>query len=138
MKHHIGGRGPWLPALARTNRVQRPASGRGELGMNHPGEIAELAAITVTAPTVALVQQRAAQHQEFMASIEAVARENWQRDRALARVRGGVPCDDYYTPLARPGRTAGPYLRARATPQGVSASRRLTCEAEWDHDHWAV
>ncbi|MEO5697361.1 MAG: Mur ligase family protein, partial [Burkholderiaceae bacterium] len=45
-----------------------------ELGMNHPGEIAQLAALA--APTVALVNNAQREHQEFMASVEAVAREN--------------------------------------------------------------
>ena len=45
-----------------------------ELGMNHPGEIARLAALA--APTVALVNNAQREHQEFMASVEAVAREN--------------------------------------------------------------
>ncbi|MEI7569580.1 MAG: bifunctional UDP-N-acetylmuramoyl-L-alanyl-D-glutamate--2,6-diaminopimelate ligase MurE/UDP-N-acetylmuramoyl-tripeptide--D-alanyl-D-alanine ligase MurF [Alcaligenaceae bacterium] len=45
-----------------------------ELGMNHPGEIAVLA--HVTEPTVALVNNAQREHQEFMVSVEAVAREN--------------------------------------------------------------
>ena len=45
-----------------------------ELGMNHPGEIARLAAIAQ--PTVALVNNAQREHQEFMATVEAVAREN--------------------------------------------------------------
>src|SRR5690606_22698917 len=45
-----------------------------ELGMNHPGEIATLAAIAQ--PTVALVNNAQREHQEFMVSVEAVAREN--------------------------------------------------------------
>jgi UDP-N-acetylmuramoyl-tripeptide--D-alanyl-D-alanine ligase len=45
-----------------------------ELGMNHPGEITELAQITQ--PTVALVNNAQREHQEFMHSIEAVAKEN--------------------------------------------------------------
>ena len=45
-----------------------------ELGMNHPGEIAQLAAIAQ--PTVALVNNAQREHQEFMASVEAVAEEN--------------------------------------------------------------
>ena len=45
-----------------------------ELGMNHPGEIAWLAEIAQ--PTVALVNNAQREHQEFMATVEAVAREN--------------------------------------------------------------
>lgn len=45
-----------------------------EVGMNHPGETRELAAIT--APTVALVNNAQREHQEFMASVEDVAREH--------------------------------------------------------------
>ncbi|MGA0585203.1 MAG: Mur ligase family protein, partial [Castellaniella sp.] len=45
-----------------------------ELGMNHPGEISVLAAIAQ--PTVALVNNAQREHQEFMSTVEAVAREN--------------------------------------------------------------
>ena len=45
-----------------------------ELGMNHPGEIAHLAAIA--RPTVGLVNNAQREHQEFMQSVEAVAKEN--------------------------------------------------------------
>ncbi|RZL61448.1 MAG: UDP-N-acetylmuramoyl-tripeptide--D-alanyl-D-alanine ligase [Variovorax sp.] len=45
-----------------------------ELGMNHPGEIARIAAMAK--PTVALVNNAQREHQEFMATVEAVAREN--------------------------------------------------------------
>jgi UDP-N-acetylmuramoyl-tripeptide--D-alanyl-D-alanine ligase len=45
-----------------------------ELGMNHPGEIAMLAALA--RPTVALVNNAQREHQEFMQSVEAVAEEN--------------------------------------------------------------
>lgn len=47
-----------------------------ELGMNHPGEIAGLAAIAK--PTVALVNNAQREHQEFMKSVQAVAEENGQ------------------------------------------------------------
>lgn len=47
-----------------------------ELGMNHPGEIAELAALVQ--PTVALVNNAQREHQEFMQSVQAVAEENGQ------------------------------------------------------------
>ncbi len=45
-----------------------------ELGMNHPGEIAELACIAQ--PTVALVNNAQREHQEFMHTVQAVAEEN--------------------------------------------------------------
>ena len=45
-----------------------------ELGMNHPGEIAELAEIA--RPTVALVNNAQREHLEFMQSVAAVAEEN--------------------------------------------------------------
>jgi UDP-N-acetylmuramoyl-tripeptide--D-alanyl-D-alanine ligase len=45
-----------------------------ELGMNHPGEIAMLAALA--RPTVALVNNAQREHLEFMQSVEAVAEEN--------------------------------------------------------------
>ncbi|WP_300660035.1 UDP-N-acetylmuramoyl-tripeptide--D-alanyl-D-alanine ligase [Hydrogenophaga sp.] len=71
-----------------------------ELGMNHPGEIAELAALT--RPTVALVNNAQREHQEFMATVEAVALENGQVIRALADDGVAVfPSDDTYTPLWR-------------------------------------
>ncbi len=45
-----------------------------ELGMNHPGETAELAA--VCRPTVALINNAQREHQEFMKSVAAVAEEH--------------------------------------------------------------
>jgi UDP-N-acetylmuramoyl-tripeptide--D-alanyl-D-alanine ligase len=45
-----------------------------ELGMNHPGEIGRLSAIA--APTIAMVNNAQREHQEFMHTVEAVAREN--------------------------------------------------------------
>jgi len=69
-----------------------------ELGMNHPGEIAYLAALA--RPTVALVNNAQREHQEFMGTVEAVARENGQ---VIAALRSGgtavFPSDDEYTPL---------------------------------------
>jgi UDP-N-acetylmuramoyl-tripeptide--D-alanyl-D-alanine ligase len=55
-----------------------------ELGMNHPGEIASLAAIAC--PTVALVNNAQREHLEFMHTIEAVAAEN-------ASVFAALPAD---------------------------------------------
>ena len=71
-----------------------------ELGMNHPGEIALLARLA--APTVALVNNAQREHQEFMASVEAVARENGSVIQALGAGGTAVfPADDAYAPLWR-------------------------------------
>ncbi|QKM61462.1 UDP-N-acetylmuramoyl-tripeptide--D-alanyl-D-alanine ligase [Polynucleobacter arcticus] len=45
-----------------------------ELGMNHPGETAELAAITQA--NIVLINNAQREHQEFMATVEAVAKEH--------------------------------------------------------------
>jgi UDP-N-acetylmuramoyl-tripeptide--D-alanyl-D-alanine ligase len=71
-----------------------------ELGMNHPGEIARLAAIA--GPNVALVNNAQREHQEFMHTVEAVARENGAVLQALPADGVAVfPGDDEYTPLWR-------------------------------------
>jgi UDP-N-acetylmuramoyl-tripeptide--D-alanyl-D-alanine ligase len=71
-----------------------------ELGMNHPGEIARLAAIA--APTVAMVNNAQREHQEFMHTVEAVARENGSVLAALPADGVAVfPGDDEYTALWR-------------------------------------
>ncbi|MNK26037.1 UDP-N-acetylmuramoyl-L-alanyl-D-glutamate--2,6-diaminopimelate ligase [compost metagenome] len=67
-----------------------------ELGMNHPGEIAQLAAIA--APTVALVTNAQREHQEFMHSVEAVAHENGAAISALPEDGVAVyPGDEPYS-----------------------------------------
>ncbi len=69
-----------------------------EMGMNHPGEIAELAAIGQ--PTVALVNNAQREHQEFMGTVEAVARENGSVLGFLPRDGVAIfPAGDTYTPL---------------------------------------
>jgi len=69
-----------------------------ELGMNHPGEIAYLA--DVARPTVALVNNAQREHQEFMATVEAVARENGSVFAALdAHGTAVFPAGDEYSPL---------------------------------------
>ena len=69
-----------------------------ELGMNHPGEIARLAAIAQ--PTVALVNNAQREHQEFMHTVEAVAQENGSVFAALPGDGVAVyPGDDTYTGL---------------------------------------
>jgi len=69
-----------------------------ELGMNHPGEIAGLAAMA--APTVALVINAQREHQEFMHTVAAVARENGSVLQCLPQDGVAVyPADDAYTAL---------------------------------------
>ncbi|MEZ5645820.1 MAG: UDP-N-acetylmuramoyl-tripeptide--D-alanyl-D-alanine ligase [Burkholderiaceae bacterium] len=69
-----------------------------ELGMNHPGEIAYLA--DLARPTVALVNNAQREHQEFMSSVEAVARENGSVIEALGANGTAVfPADDTFAPL---------------------------------------
>ncbi len=74
-----------------------------ELGMNHPGEIIELARIAQ--PGVALVNNAQREHQEFMASIDAVAQENGSVFTALAPdgvavFPAGTPYDAWWADLA--------------------------------------
>jgi len=69
-----------------------------ELGMNHPGEIARLAAIA--APVIGMVNNAQREHQEFMHTVEAVALENGAVLQALPPHGVAVfPGDDQYTPL---------------------------------------
>ena len=69
-----------------------------ELGMNHPGEIAYLAEIAQ--PTVALVNNAQREHQEFMATVEAVARENGSVFVALKAHGVAVfPAGEEFTPV---------------------------------------
>ncbi len=69
-----------------------------ELGMNHPGEIALLASIAQA--NVALVNNAQREHQEFMASVAAVAQENGAALQALPAFGVAVfPYGDEFTSL---------------------------------------
>ncbi len=71
-----------------------------ELGMNHPGEIGRLAQIA--APTIAMVNNAQREHQEFMHTVEAVARENGAALAALPADGIAVfPASDEFTPIWR-------------------------------------
>ena len=71
-----------------------------ELGMNHPGEIAQLASLA--RPTVALVNNAQREHQEFMHSVAAVAHENGTVLQALPAEGVAVfPGDDTHTAVWR-------------------------------------
>lgn len=71
-----------------------------ELGMNHPGEIAQLAQLAQ--PTVALVNNAQREHQEFMQSVAAVAQENGSVFSALPADGVAVfPADSEFEALWR-------------------------------------
>jgi UDP-N-acetylmuramoyl-tripeptide--D-alanyl-D-alanine ligase len=99
--------------LMRLNPAHRAAV--VELGMNHPGEIGRLAAIA--APTVGLVNNAQREHQEFMHTVEAVARENGSVLAALPDDGVAVfPGDDTYTGLWR-GMAAGSAITFGLSPE---------------------
>jgi UDP-N-acetylmuramoyl-tripeptide--D-alanyl-D-alanine ligase len=103
-----------------------------ELGMNHVGEIAQLAAIT--APSVALVNNAQREHQEFMATVEAVARENGAVIEAMGPLGVAVfPADDAYTPLWHGLAGARPTLTF-----ALQGSADVTAEASWSGDRWSL
>lgn len=71
-----------------------------ELGMNRPGEIAWLA--TIARAGVALVNNAQREHQEFLHTVEATARENGAAIEALSADGVAVfPGDDPFTSLWR-------------------------------------
>ncbi|MDR2154436.1 MAG: UDP-N-acetylmuramoyl-tripeptide--D-alanyl-D-alanine ligase [Burkholderiaceae bacterium] len=105
-----------------------------ELGMNHPGEIARLAAIAQ--PTVALVNNAQREHLEFMASVQAVARENGAALAALGA--GGVavfPAGDAYESLWR--HLSGGCQQLLFGDQTAGAQVAAD-SADWRGDHWRV
>ena len=98
--------------------------------MNHPGEIARLAALA--APTVALVNNAQREHQEFMQDVEAVARENGSVIDALpASGTVVIPADDAFTPTWQT--LAGTRKVLRFGPGGD-----VHADARWAGEHWAL
>jgi len=130
LNNHIGV--PLTLLRLRQNDETWHRAGVVELGMNHPGEIAELAAIA--APTVALVNNAQREHQEFMASVEAVARENGSAISALGSAGVAVfPADEEHAPIWHVLAGNRPSLTFALT-----GPADVTCHAEWTQDHWAV
>ena len=107
-----------------------------ELGMNHPGEIARLAAMA--RPTLALVNHAQREHQEFMATVEAVAVENGAVFDALPADGTAVfPHGDEFTSLWT-GLARGATLR-RVLSFGVAAGADICLrQAEWQNGAWQV
>ena len=103
-----------------------------ELGMNHPGEIAQLAAMA--APSVALVNNAQREHQEFMQTVEAVAKENGAAIRALPKHGVAVfPVSDEYQALWR----ADAGERSIIDFDGQHAQVQLQ-QAQWLNTHWQL
>jgi UDP-N-acetylmuramoyl-tripeptide--D-alanyl-D-alanine ligase len=106
-----------------------------ELGMNHPGEIARLAAMAQ--PTVALINNAQREHQEFMASVEAAARENGAVLAELTRNgRAVLPADDAWTPLWRT--LAGQHEVVTFSAAAEGAAAVVFKQAVWTVDRWHV
>jgi UDP-N-acetylmuramoyl-tripeptide--D-alanyl-D-alanine ligase len=124
-----------LLRLRQDDRVWHRA-GVVELGMNHPGEIALLARLVQ--PQVVLVNNAQREHQEFMASVEAVARENGSAIDALAPDGVAVyPGDDAFAPLW--------HAMAGGRPQttfALDGAADVTADVRWvadgDEPHWAM
>ncbi len=101
-----------------------------ELGMNHPGEIAQLA--RMARPTVALVNNAQREHQEFMHTVQAVAEENGAVLQAL--LEGGVavyPQDDAYSAVW--DGLAGQRMRCRFALQDAEVSAAVVV---WHAGAW--
>ena len=110
----------------------RHEAGVVELGMNHPGEIAYLAGLA--RPTVGLVNNAQREHLEFMATVEAVARENGSVIEALPGSGIAVfPADDAFTPVWR----AAAASRAVLT-FAESGEADVTAAAQWSGSAWQV
>lgn len=109
-----------------------------ELGMNHPGEIAGLGAMAQ--PTVALVNNAQREHLEFMATVEAVARENGSVLQALAGNGTAVfPADDNYSALWHDMAGKRATLTFAAHPDEAEAEADVTCGVPlWQDGAWAV
>jgi UDP-N-acetylmuramoyl-tripeptide--D-alanyl-D-alanine ligase len=105
-----------------------------ELGMNHPGEIGYLA--DLAKPTVALVNNAQREHQEFMATVEAVARENGTVIEALGpRGVAVFPAGEEFSPLWH--QLAGTRACMTFGDAGSEADIVLA-GTEWAQGHWAV
>ncbi|HEX2539600.1 MAG TPA: bifunctional UDP-N-acetylmuramoyl-L-alanyl-D-glutamate--2,6-diaminopimelate ligase MurE/UDP-N-acetylmuramoyl-tripeptide--D-alanyl-D-alanine ligase MurF [Caldimonas sp.] len=107
-----------------------------ELGMNHPGEIARLAAMA--APSVGLVNNAQREHLEFMADVDAVARENGAVIAALdAQGVAVFPADDAHAPTWRA--IAG---ERRVFTFALDAGATVSGQAQWHAEagagHWSV
>jgi UDP-N-acetylmuramoyl-tripeptide--D-alanyl-D-alanine ligase len=110
-----------------------------ELGMNHPGEIAYLCGIA--RPTVALVNNAQREHQEFMATVEAVARENGCVLACLGPSGTAVfPAGDEFTSLWKElaGTRACMTFGTAGERAFAGAPDIVLAGSEWQGEHWQV
>jgi UDP-N-acetylmuramoyl-tripeptide--D-alanyl-D-alanine ligase len=105
-----------------------------ELGMNHPGEIAYLAQLAK--PTVALVNNAQREHQEFMGTVEAVARENGTVLQALPDSGVAVyPADEAFTSIWQNLSGQRPQRRFGMEPNDEQADMRAV-GVNWQDGAW--
>jgi UDP-N-acetylmuramoyl-tripeptide--D-alanyl-D-alanine ligase len=98
-----------------------------ELGMNHPGETEVLGKIA--APDVAVVNNAQREHQEFMATVEAVALEHASVIHALGETGTAVfPADDQYAVFWRTAATGNPIIDFALTDDASKAAVTGTLE----------
>lgn len=104
-----------------------------EMGMNHPGEIAELAAIGQ--PTVALVNNAQREHQEFMHTVQAVARENGSVLSFLPKDGVAIfPAGDEYTLLWTELAAGRPCLMFGEAADGAQV---FATDVIWQNGAWS-
>ena len=112
-----------------------------ELGMNHPGETALLGKIAE--PTVAVVNNAQREHQEFMATVEAVALEHASVIHSLTPDGVAVfPADDAYAGIWRVAATGNRIIdfalnndgrTTEAAVKGSFAGNQLSIETPEGH-----
>ncbi len=112
-----------------------------ELGMNHPGETALLGKIAE--PTVAVVNNAQREHQEFMATVEAVALEHASVIHSLSPEGVAVfPADDAYASIWRVAATGNRIIdfalnndgrSTEAAVKGVFAGNLLSIDTPEGH-----
>ena len=104
-----------------------------ELGMNHPGEIAQLAAIAQ--PSVVVVNHAQREHQEFMVSVMAVAEENGAAISALPADGVAVfPADDTHAAVWQglaAGRPTLTFARRAGADNPLQRTADLHDDAVW-------
>lgn len=107
-----------------------------ELGMNHVGEISQLAAMAT--PTIGLVNNAQREHLEFMGSVEAVACENGAVISALPANGVAVfPAHSTYSPLWQKMAAHCAVLTfATEAVETKPAADIYVSNISWMDDHW--